>query len=290
MKNWLAIIGLMAALLSGAACAHPYISQATLAGTAELIVVGKVTAVQETPGTMKKIPGGISLTSGKGRATVAVEQTLKGPALKSVIIHYQTPPKTRQMHMTYNLKVGQRFLFSLIERNGSYSVQRDIRNVTDVPTIQKIIAELPVVTLEPPSIVTQQSDAYHIHVSNHGLKDIIIEVRLLDELMEAGGCLFGTYGTGNNADFQITHLADTPDKPITVQPGKAINIPVGATVSMPAELVLANLHVRAFIYYHYADAPHNAIPNLVSSEPITVLYSPHEPLTGAPVTTYQRYL
>jgi hypothetical protein len=284
MNNWIATIGILAALLfGGAAVAHPPISQATLAGTADLIVVGKVTAVQETPGIMKKTPKSTSLTAGRGRATITIEQTLKGPALKTAVITYLTPPKERRMDGCFNLKVGARHLFILAGEPREYQVMRDPRAVQEAAAFRTLIAGLPAVTLTVPAVLTfNPTEAVTIRITNRAAKAIVIETQRLR--------VYGSFGAGEELGITLLPVNAAKPTPMTLKPGETATFAFSVAATLPPQLILAQARITALVTYCTADARKDSAHDDVKSPSVTTVISPHEPLIGAPVNTYQGYL
>lgn len=280
MTTWSTRICLLTALLGSvsAAFSEPYVTEASdvsIAGRSSLIVVGKVTAVQETSST----DNGTVHSYGIGRATLAVEQSFKGPVSKTVAIQYLTKEKKVISDQMFHLAIGEKHLFFLDYTHNEYWMHRSPRDVKEVAAFKKIVVMLPVVTITAPVTVTMQlSDRYTIHVYNPGPKTIIVESRDR-ELMSGhwGTYLYACYGTGEELPIQVLAQPETPADPITLKPGQAVAIPLGVSASLPKELVLAQIYICAVVSYRIKGVQYDFWPDAVVSNPASVLLSLYEP-------------
>jgi hypothetical protein len=263
-------IGILLLLCTLAACvfAAPPLSDTSLAGLSSLVVVGKVTAVKETAGTVRRSKNNtVTFTAGRGQATLAVEQVLMGGKLSSLPITYQTSAPGHASTIGFKLKRGQRFLFFLMERSGKYEAFRAPRAVSEAAMFQKIIDKLPAVTLGAPAAVAFKSnERYTIHVTNRGAAAIVVDPEQL--------YLSGLTGAGQRLVVSAASRAETPGAPVTIPSGKTTTFVIGATGTLPAGTGPMLAHLRVTVGYRPAGAAASAPHELVASPPVTSILKP----------------
>jgi len=198
----------------------------SLIGTADLIVVGTVTASAEFPD---------APAYRTGEATIAIERVVKGPGMEEVHIRYDTLRKmglgasTIPEPQVLTPKTQQ--LFFLQQAQGGYSLAGTFREklltIGDTDRIAELVTALPVeVTLTGPQpwITFGQSETVRVHVKNLGQAPLQIT-----------GTSLTAYPLSELLGYtrNITSRDRGRAVPVTLQPGQECDIEVRASCPLP---------------------------------------------------------
>jgi hypothetical protein len=144
-------------------------SDLELAATADIIMVGVVTAVSSKPAKEDHL-------AGAGRSTIAVKRVIAGSPGKTLNIMFPTPPRKGGMAWGLTLAKGEQKLFFLEFAGDGYHIGSPlgVRSVDDADHFAQLKKEIPVrITLIPPGQMTVGKPVtVSIQVTNSGNKPI----------------------------------------------------------------------------------------------------------------------
>lgn len=266
MKRLLVLAMLLTALAMGAKAMMIALPDEEYVGTADAIIVG--TVLDDA----RMNPAREWLT---GRATVRVDQVLKGAPAKTVIVYHsappQTPPGTMIMdHGGFMLAPQTQHLFFLYRLQDGYSLVNGMqgrRDVAEVARFQQLITAIPVqLTMAlppatsfyfgqpaPVTIIASNRGNTAIEIRNPSLESYFVSPRMgLTMQLRVQPEQANAAPTANGAVFGMP----MQQQPITVEPGKTVNLTLNVTSDKPASwqvftpdtYLLTPITLRARVY------------------------------------------